>query len=130
MREFLDGKTLKDFRENLPPILFTGFVKFFSDEGTWFATKGHDMFNAPDLVMFGDEKPDEVMDIFMNIFLYVTQKGARIAPGHTLQIAEETFLKFSELETDNPYGDYLKGAGETLQLKRISKDEIKRKDGA
>lgn len=124
VREFLSGEILKGFRANMPPILFTGFVKFLSDEGTWFASKGHHMFNAPDLVMCGEEKPGDVMEIFMNIFLYVTQKGARVAAGHTLQIADETFLKFSELEPDNPYIDYLKGAGETLQLKRISKAEV------
>ncbi|MCA8936869.1 MAG: DUF4261 domain-containing protein [Planctomycetes bacterium] len=130
VREFLSSESLKGFRKNLPPILFTGFVKFFSDEGTWFATKGHHMFGTPDLVMFGDEKPADVMDIFMNIFLYVTQQGARIGPGHTLQIADEVFLKFSELDPANPYIEYLKGAGPTLQLSRISQDEIKRKDGA
>lgn len=127
VREFLSSESLTGFRENLPPILFTGFVKFFSDEGTWFATKGHQMFGAPDLVMFGDEKPADVMDIFMNIFLYVTQQDARIGPGHTLQIADEVFLKFSELDPANPYIEYLKGAGPTLQLGRIGKDEVKKK---
>ncbi|MCB9932314.1 MAG: DUF4261 domain-containing protein [Planctomycetes bacterium] len=128
VREFTSAEMLKAFRESTPPILFTGFVKFHTDDGTWFATKGQHMFNAPDLVMFGpEEQPSEVMELFMNIFLYVTGSKARIAAGHTLQIAEEAYLKFSELAPDNPWREWLQGAEETLELKRINKEEINRK---
>jgi len=125
VREFTSAEMLKAFRESTPPILFTGFVKFHTDEGTWFATKGQHMFDAPDLVKFGpDEQPSEVLELFMNIFLYVTGSKARIAAGHTLQIAEEAYLKFSELAADNPWREWLQGAEETLELKRITKEEI------
>ncbi|MCA8915009.1 MAG: DUF4261 domain-containing protein [Planctomycetes bacterium] len=131
VREFTNPDMLKAFRESIPPILFSGFVRFTTDEGAWFVTKGHHLFNAPDLAMEGaEEKPSEVMDLFMNIFLYVAGQKAQIAPGHTLQIAEEAFLKFSEIAPDNPWKDWLLGAGQTLQLRRISKDEINRKGGA
>lgn len=128
VREFASAEMLKAFRESTPPILFTGFVKFHTDDGTWFATKGQHMFEAPDLVMFGpDEQPSEVLELFMNIFLYVTGKKARIAAGHTLQIAEEAYLKFRELAADNPWREWLQGAEETLELKRINKEEINKK---
>jgi hypothetical protein len=68
-----------------------------------------------------------VLDIFMNIFAYVTSRKIRIAPGHTLQIAENIYLKFSELSSDNPWKDFLRGKGETLELKRITREEINKK---
>jgi hypothetical protein len=125
VREFTSPEMLKAFRESTPPILFTGFVLFHTDDGAWFASKGQHMFNAPDLVMFApEEQPSEVLELFMNIFLYVTGSKARIAAGHTLQIAEEAYLRFSELAADNPWREWLQGAEETLELKRISKAEI------
>ena len=128
VREFTDRTKLADHRKFITPIAFYGFVRFNTDEGAWYASKGLHMFDVPDLVMFGpDEDPMDVLDMMMNIFLYVKTKGARIAAGHTFQIADDAFFKFSELETDNAYLDYLKGAGKTLQLKRISKDEIGKK---
>ena len=128
VREFTSAEMLKAFRESTPPILFTGFVKFHTDDGTWFATKGQHMFEAPDLVIFApDEQPSDVLELFMNIFLYVTGNKARIAAGHTLQIAEEAYLKFSELAPDNPWREWLQGAEETLELKRINKEEINKK---
>lgn len=127
VRDFLDPATLSMIREGMPPIIFTGFVRFVTDDGPWYATKGNYLFGAPDLVMFGiNEKPVEVMDLFTHIFLYVTGNKARIAAGHTLQIAEEAYLKFSELAADNPWREWLQGAEETLELKRI-KEEINKK---
>jgi hypothetical protein len=125
-REFTSAEMLKAFRESPPPILFTGFVKFKTDDGVWFASKGHHMFGAPDLAMH-EGQPSDVLDIFMNIFAYVTGKKARIAAGHTLQIAENVYLKFSQLSPDNPWKDFLQGKGETLELKRITKEEINSK---
>jgi hypothetical protein len=116
---------LKAFRETPPPILFTGFVKFKTDDGVWFASKGHHMFGAPDLAMFGaGERPSDVLDIFMNIFAYVMAKKTRIAAGHTLQIADNDYLKFRKLAEDNPWKDFLHGKGETLEVTRITKEEI------
>ena len=124
-REFANPEMLGTFRESIPPILFTGFIRFMTDDGPWFVTKGQHLFNAPDLCMEGaGEKPSEVMDLFMNIFLYVTGQKAQIAPGHTLQVAEDDYLKFNEVAPDNPWKDWLLGAGKTLQLTRIAKEEI------
>jgi hypothetical protein len=129
VREFTDAKMLKAFRETAPPILFTGFVKFKTDDGDWFASKGHHMFGAPDLAMHGDEQPSKVLDIFMSIFAYMTSKRVKIAAGHTLQIAEETYLKFHKLAEDNPWRDWLQGKGETLEVRRIDKEEINKSGG-
>jgi hypothetical protein len=126
VREFTSSEMLKTFRETPPPILFTGFVKFRTDDGVWFASKGHHMFGAPDLAMH-EGQPSDVLDIFMNIFAYVTGKKVRIAAGHTLQIAENVYLKFSQLSSDNPWKDFLRGKGETLELKRITREEINKK---
>lgn len=126
VREFAKPEMLTACRDQIPPIVFTGFVKFMDEDGVWFATKGHHLFGAPDFVMHGAEgdKPSDVLDLFMNIFLYVMGSDRELQAGHTMQIADEIYLKFSELpQGHNPT---LAGAGKTLLLKRIGKDEINR----
>lgn len=126
VREFQQPEFLKACREQLPPILFTGFIKFIDEDATWFGTKGQHLFGAPDFVMQGkpDEKPSDALDLFMNIFLYVIAAGRELKAGHTMQIANEIFLRFGELEEAHPHRDTLKGAGRTLTITRISKDDI------
>jgi len=126
VREFAKPEMLRACRDQIPPIVFTGFIKFMDDNGIWFATKGHHMFGAPDFVLRGNEadKPSEVLDLFMNIFLYVIGSDRDLQPGHTMQIADEIYLRFGKLDADNPHNDVLQGPGRTLTITRISKDDI------
>jgi hypothetical protein len=129
VREFLKPEFLKTCREQAPPILFTGFVKFKGEKGAWFVTKGQHIFGAPDFVMqAGDaDEPEKALDLFMNIFLYVVSADRELKAGHTMQIAEEYYLRFGELQPDHPHVTVLKGAGRTLLITRIRKDEINKK---
>jgi hypothetical protein len=129
VREFLKAEFLKTCREQAPPILFTGFVKFKGEKGAWFVTKGQHVFGVPDFVMQAgpDDEPERALDLFMNIFLYVISADRELKAGHTMQIAEEHFLRFGELPPDHPHQGVLKGAGRTLTITRIRKDEINKK---
>lgn len=128
VREFGKIEMLKACRDQIPPIVFTGFIKFMGEDGVWFATKGQHMFGAPDFVLRGEQgdQPSEVLDLFMNIFLYVIGSDRELQPGHTMQIAEEIYLRFGELEATNPHRDVLQGPGKTLTITRIGKDDINR----
>lgn len=125
VREFGKADFLKACREQMPPILFTGFVRFSDEEQTWYASKGQDVFGVPDFVMpGGSDTPSEALDLFMNIFLYVVGSARDLQAGHTMQIADEIFLRFGELEPDYPHREVLSGAGRTLTITRIGKDEV------
>lgn len=126
VREFENPEFLRACRDQVPPILFTGFLKFLADDGTWFATKGHHVFGAPDFVMQGTaaDKPSDVLDLFMNIFLYVISADRELQAGHTMQIAEEIFLRFGEVPAGNIHRAALMGAGRTLLITRIGKHDI------
>lgn len=133
VREFGSQEMLKACRDQIPPIVFTGFIKFHDEGRIWFATKGHHLFGAPDFVMEGtaDDKPSDVLDLFMNIFLYVMGSDRELQPGHTMQIAEEIFLRFGEMEPTHPHHETLGGPGRTLTITRITKEDINRnKDSA
>ena len=126
VREFARPAFLKTIRDQAPPILFTGFVKFMGEDGTWFATKGQHVFGSPDFVMQAGpgDRPDKTLDLFMNIFLYIASADRELRAGHTMQIAQDIFLRFGELPADHPHAGALKGAGRTLTIARIGKDEI------
>lgn len=123
--EFRDAKFLADARESIPPFLFTGFVTSFDDEGAWFMTKGNHLLGVPDLVFKGGREldPGEVLEILMNLLVYM-MGGARIMAGHTAQITDEVYLRFSAIPNDHPNRDWLKGAKETLVVEKIEKDAI------
>lgn len=125
VRDFLNARHLVELREAPAPFLFTGYVTSFDDAGAWFMTKGNHYFGVPDLVFHGpkDTDPGEALEIVMQVFMYLTG-GAKILPGHTAQIAEETYLKFSEVPEKHSNAEWLKGAGETLVVEKISKDQI------
>jgi len=126
VREFENPEFLRACRDQVPPILFTGFLKFLADDGTWFATKGHHVFGVPDFVLLGTEndKPSDVLDLFMNVFLYVITADRELQPGHTMQIAEEIFLRFGEVPAGHVHRAALMGAGRTLLITRIRKEDI------
>jgi len=87
--------------------IWLGFVKFFKPNNTvWFATKGNPFFGVPDFAYLGKSlaETDEIYDIFAAITTYAYQSEAHIAAGHTLQIGEDTFLRFRSIWK---YADYL-----------------------
>lgn len=128
VREFATPAMLKACREQIPPIVFTGFIKFLDEGRVWFATRGQHLFGAPDFLMEGapDDKPGDVLDMFMNIFLYLLGSDRELMPGHTMQIADEIYLRFGALDPAHPHHGALQGPGRTLTITRIGKDDINR----
>ena len=129
LRDFTDAERLKLMSEATPPILFLGILPFKEADETWVATKGAHLWAVPDLAMEkGELNNPEIFELLHQIFLYM-KEGNTVAPGHTMQRAEELFLKFSELPEDHQYADWLRGAEHTLLVERISEDEINKKGG-
>jgi len=115
--ELLKAPMLEEVRHQVPPNVWTGFVGLRYNDGIWYATKGHEHFDAPDLVHFvpdsSDEDPADVLDMFMNLFLYCIERRVVLAPGHSLELQRRGLLHFEDAPTDVPG---LRGNGETLAI--------------
>ena len=121
--DLLDFEEAQKLKEMIPPVVFFGILPFREEGGAWVATKGCHLFGVPDLVIeSADVGFTERFDLLHNIVLYMVQ-GTRIAPGHTMQTGDEQFFRFVELSRDHKYHDLLKGAGRTLELTSITRDD-------
>ena len=126
-KEFLSFDGAKEMRESLPPIIYFGVLPFTEGKDSWVATKGGHLFGVPDLMLERQgEANTDLFGLLHNIFVYMTQ-GTRISAGHTMQTGEEQFFRFEELSPDHKYYDWLKGAAVTLELVRITKEEVKQR---
>ena len=90
-------------RSSIPLHLWTGFVKFFTERGTWYLSRGFHLFGLQDFAFFGrSERPSEVHQLFSRIFNLVYGGPRPPAVGDTLQLGAESFLAFqpvTELQT-------------------------------
>ena len=124
--DFLDPARIRNYREEIPFIIWMGYVKFFEDkEHYWLATRGHHIFDVPDLAHFmlpGDEN-DAIINQFINIFYYIYEEDAEVTTGDTLAIKDtETVMKFAEVPED---ADFLMGPIGTLVIETVPPADMK-----
>lgn len=121
--DFLTSEKIRTYRQTLPFNLWVGYVKFFIDkEHYWLVTKGHHSFDVPDLAyaVQSDENPEDIIDVFINIFYYIYEKDVFVTAGDTLSIGDKgDILQFSEVPDDM---DYLIGPSGTLVIEKASPD--------
>lgn len=90
----------------------------------WLVTKGHHIFDVPDLAYFihDDEEETQIIKHFINIFYYLYEQDVFVTAGDTLEIAQQgQFLKFAEV----PEGaDFLMGPSGTLIIEKSTPDDI------
>ncbi len=122
------GSMVALLREFPLAMLFCGFVKCEVQEipGIWMRTYGAPLLGLPDLAAHatGHNEGQRYFDLFENIFSYLRDSGARLAPGHTLQIDEEAYLRF---RAPQPAETFLDAEGQLLILEPIRPDQINRK---
>ena len=123
IKGMLEDEETKAFAETPAMMIWRSFIKIPHNDGVWFVTKGNNLFNVTEYAYFGQmEEAQEVYDIFENIFSYVYENQATITDGDTMQIEEDTYLRFRavyELE------EQLKGETlGTLVIEKISAEEI------
>jgi hypothetical protein len=125
--DMLTPEFLQSFRDSPASsmMLWLGFVKFFKPNNTiWFATKGSPFFGVPDLAYLGKDltETDDALDMFANIFTYIFKSGAQVAPGHTVQLGHDVYLRFNQV---TEYADYL--GEDTLVIEKIRASDINRR---
>lgn len=123
IKGMLEDAETKAFAETPAMMIWRSFIKVPYNDGFWFVTKGNNLFGINEYAYFGKmEEAQEVYDYFENIFSYAYEDKAVIAVGDTIQIGEDTYLRFKAVEE---LPEVLNGEMmETLVLERISAEEI------
>ena len=86
----------------------------------WFATRGMPLIGVPNFAYEGRlEEVDGVLDIFSALVNYVYSSGAVIQAGHTMQIADDIYLRTRHLDE---YIDYL--GEDIIVLERITASQV------
>ena len=123
--DYLSPEKIQSYREVIPFNLWVGYVKFFVDEENyWLVTKGHHIFDVPDLAYFmrPNENAEEIINQFINIFYYIFEQDVVVTAGDTLEISKKgQYLKFSEVSEG---ADFLLGPSGTLVIEKITPDDI------
>lgn len=103
--DFLSPKKIASYRQNMPFSLWVGYIRFYVDENSfWLVTKGHHIFDVPDLAAFvkpGDD-PQAMIDLFINVFHYLYKEDVFVTAGDTLEVGSSGevlhFAEVTELE--------------------------------
>ena len=105
--------------------LYIGFVKYNVEnvEGVWMRTHGAYKFNIPDLAFHaaGHSESQKILDLFSNVIQYLLESKAKLLPGNTMQIEEETFMRLRKPQEDE---GFLESKGEILVVELINKSQI------
>lgn len=123
--DFLSPEKILSYRQELPIILWVGYVKFFTDEHNyWYVTKGHHIFDVPDLAFYMREEDDlkQITLHFNNLFFYISEEDVVVTAGDTLEIARTNqFLRFRAVPED---ADFLMGPSGTLVIEKIDPKDV------
>ena len=107
------------------PLLYSGFVKIEIEDqpGVWMRTFGNSYLNLPDLSFKaeGHHQGSEIFDLFANMLAYVRESGKQFAPGHTMQVGDEVYMRL-RAPTEDEW--FLESDGKMLVTEKITPGEI------
>ena len=129
--DFLSIEKIEQYREEIPFILWFGYVRIFVDKQRyWLVTKGHHLFDVPDLAYFVESAVEEetVINHFINLFYYLYDQDVFVTAGDTLEIGEsgET-MRFSEV---TEYAETMLGPAGTLVVEKVKPDAASDQDSS
>ena len=117
--DFLSPQKITGFHQEIPFILWFGYVRIFVDkQHYWLVTKGHHLFDVPDLASFVTSAEDEetLINHFINLFHYLYEQDIVVAPGDTLEIGGTgEVMQFSEV---TEFAETLLGPAGTLVIEK------------
>jgi len=107
------------------PLLYSGFVKIEIEDqpGVWMRTFGNSYLKLPDLSFKaeGHHQGSEIFDLFANMLAYLRESAKKFAPGHTMQVGEEIYLRLRAPAEDEWF---LESDGEMLVTEKIAPGEV------
>jgi hypothetical protein len=109
------------------PLLYCGMVKMEVEgtPGVWMRVYGAHRFGLPDLAYraSGHDETRFAFELFGNLLSYLRASGKQFAPGDTLRIADDAYLR---LRARTPDEWYLESEGEMLVADRVPASEANR----
>ncbi len=87
--DYVSLENIDRFRREIPFSLWFGYVRFYTDhEAYWLVTKGHHIFDVPDLAYFVQpgEDADAIINLFINLFYYLYEEDVEVIAGDTLAL--------------------------------------------
>ena len=122
--DFLMPERINSYRREIPFILWVGYVKFYLDPVRyWLVTKGHHLFDVPDLAAMVDsvEQESEIIQRLIVIFYYLYENDVSAVAGDTLELKSTgQQLRFAEVPEDL---DLLMGPSGTLVVEPLEEDQ-------
>lgn len=117
--DYLQPESIRSYRDTLPLHLWVGKVKFYlDDERYWLVTKGHHIFDVPDLaILLGSDSSEQaVREQFASLFYYLYENDREVLAGDTVefQATGQTF-RFGEV---TELADLLLGPSGTLVIEQ------------
>ncbi len=120
--DFLTPEHIKSYRQEIPFILWVGYVKFYLDPVRyWLVTKGHHLFDVPDLAAMVEsaDQESETIERLIAIFYYLYDHDVIAAAGDTLELQSTgEQLRFAEVPEEL---DLLMGPSGTLVVEPSNK---------
>jgi len=117
--DYLSPDQIAQYRQEIPFNLWFGYVRFYTDDQSyWLATKGHHIFDVPDLATFVQptDDPNALINLFINVFYYLYEQDVFVTAGDTLEIRNSgEQLRFSEV---TELSDLLMGPSGTLVIEK------------
>ena len=121
--DFLTPERIASYREEIPFILWVGYVKFYLDPNRyWLVTKGHHLFDVPDLAAMvnSPEQESEIIERLIAIFYYLYDNDVTAVAGDTLELQSTgKQLRFTEVPEEL---DLLMGPSGTLVIEPAEGD--------
>ncbi|MBN9122298.1 MAG: DUF4261 domain-containing protein [Planctomycetes bacterium] len=109
------------------PLIYCGFVKMEVEgqPGVWMRTYGCHRLGLPDLATraAGHEETPFTFELFGNLLAYLRTSGKWFAPGDTIRVTDDLFLR---VRARTPDEWYLESEGAMLVADRIGANEVNR----
>ena len=109
------------------PFLYCGFVKLEveGEPGVWMRTYGCHRLGLPDFAFraANHDLGSATFETFSNMLAYLRASGKQFAPGDTMQVGDDVYLR---LRARDPQEWYLESEGEMLVAERIPATEVNR----
>lgn len=118
VQQMLSAEMLPSLYESVPVGILTGLLKFFSEDGTWVATRGHEVFGVPNFAMWVAPplQPSDAMDLFGPLFNYAYSAKVHLGHDETMELGGQNY----RLDPVTEYKEYVAAPeGETLVLTPI-----------
>ena len=122
--DFLSPERLASYQNEIPFILWVGYVKVYADPVRyWLVTKGHHLFDVPDLAAMVNsaEQEREIIERLIAIFYYLYDNDVEVVAGGTLELrSDRQQFRLGEVPEDF---DLLMGPSGTLVVEPWTPEE-------